>query len=250
MLKQQKPQRQDSEEYRKCCKFLLSRMAQRDDSQWPVARQYLIERSLDSQLIDQLYTDGQIYASKHRSNPSIVFPHRDLEGNVRGATLCTIRHQSSSTTSLGDTKNAWFNVGVELAKIHKAFVVTKSPIDALSYQQLNAVSDPYQGCIVSVGGTHIPEALIEYTVRNDKGLIVAFDHDPSGQMGFKIAESEMRRKSQIGRGACKAWIHCHPPPICANWNEELQAHCSSKKKVRSSLISEQQSQVRSRGMRL
>ena len=70
--------------------------AVRDDSNWPIARAYLVEqRKISPPLVDELHGRGSIYANDHRPNPSLVFLHRDQHGKVRGATLRDTRHQSA-----------------------------------------------------------------------------------------------------------------------------------------------------------
>ena len=109
----------------------------RDDSNWPIARAYLVEqRKISAGLVDELHASGSIYANDHRPNPSLVFLHRDQHGEVRGATLRDTKHQSAFRPCLGNKLTAWFAVG-DLAEAERV-VAVESPIDALSYYCLFA----------------------------------------------------------------------------------------------------------------
>ena len=111
----------------------------REDSNWPLARAYLIEqRKISLPLVDELHARGSVYANNHRPNPSLVFLHRDQHGKVRGASLRDTKHQSVFRPCLGNRLTAWFAVG----NVNEAdrIVVVESPIDALSYYSLLVVA--------------------------------------------------------------------------------------------------------------
>jgi Protein of unknown function (DUF3991) len=109
--------------------------AVRDDTNWPIARAYLVEgRKISPLLVDELHARGSIYANDHRPNPSLVFLHRDQHGKARGATLRDTGHQSAFRPCLGNKLSAWFAVG-NLAEADRIAAV-ESPIDALSYYSL------------------------------------------------------------------------------------------------------------------
>ena len=95
---------------------LAALYAVREDSNWPIARAYLVEqRKIPPALVDELHGRGSIYANDHRPNLSLVFLHRDQHGKVRGATLRDTKHQSVFRPCLGNKLSAWFAVG-ELTK--------------------------------------------------------------------------------------------------------------------------------------
>ncbi len=109
--------------------------AARVDSNWPIARAYLVEqRKISPLLVDEMHAVGSIYANDHRPNPSLVFLHRDQHGKVCGASLRDTKHQSVFRPCLGDKLSAWFAVG-EFTKADR-IVAAESPIDALSYYNL------------------------------------------------------------------------------------------------------------------
>ena len=111
--------------------------ALRDDTKWPLARAYLVERrKITTDLVDELHRAGTIFANDHCPNPSLVFLHRDCLGIVRGASLRDTKHQSAFRPCLGNKLTAWFAVGdvITAPKI----AVVESPIDALTYNSLHA----------------------------------------------------------------------------------------------------------------
>ncbi len=194
------------EEKRESFESLVDRLGRRDDSQWKIARQYLIERRcIDFQLVDQLYTEGKIYSNDHCPNPSVVFLHTDSDGNVKGATLRDTKHQSSFRPSLGDKKSAWFTVG-DLSQA-ESIVITEAPIDALSYWCLRKSRHPSIAA-VSVSGTHMPDELLRYAKAHEKKVTLAFDNDRAGELAAK------RLIGSYGR-------FCRQCPNLKDWNEDL-----------------------------
>ena len=162
--------------------------AVRDDSNWPIARNYLVEqRKISPPLVDELHARGSIYANDHRPNPSLVFLHRDQHGKVRGATLRDTRHQSVFRPCLGNKLTAWFVVG-DLAEADRIAAV-ESPIDALSYYSLF-------GCrggslaVVSCAGATVPRELMLQAYDRRQAFVVALDNDPAGQRGRQKARDE------------------------------------------------------------
>ncbi len=194
-----------SEEKRESFESLMDRLGKRDDSQWEIARRYLIEkRSLDFQLIDQLHDEGKIYANDHRPNPSVVFLHTDTIGNVQGATLRDTKHQSSFRPSLGNKKNAWFMVGNLLQA--QSIVITEAPIDALSYWCLNRARHSFAA--ISVSGTHVSDELLRYAQAHEKRVVLAFDNDRTGELAAERLLGSYER-------------FCRQRPNLKDWNEDL-----------------------------
>jgi Protein of unknown function (DUF3991) len=92
---------------------LAALYALREDSNWPIARAYLVEqRQISPPLVDELQARGSVYANTHWPNPSLVFLHRDQRGKVRGATLRDTKHQSVFRPCLGNKLSASFVVGM------------------------------------------------------------------------------------------------------------------------------------------
>jgi hypothetical protein len=194
-----------SEEKRESFESLMERLGKRDDSQWEIARQYLIERRcIDFQLVDQLHAEGKIYSNDHRPNPSVVFLHTDPDSNVRGATLRDTKHQSSFRPSLGDKKSAWFTVG-NLSQAD-SIVITEAPIDALSYWCLRKSKHPIAA--ISIAGSHVSDELLRYAKAHEKKVILAFDNDRAGELAAK------RLIGSYGR-------FCRQRPNLKDWNEDL-----------------------------
>jgi hypothetical protein len=167
---------------------LAALYAVREDSNWPIARAYLVEeRKISAPLVDDLHARGSIYASDHRPNPSLVFLHRDQHGKVRGATLRDTKHQSTFRACLGNKLTAWFAVG-DLARADR-IVAVESPIDALSYHSLvGCRSESF--AVVSCAGATVPRELMLRAYDGRKAFVVALDNDPAGQRGRQKARDE------------------------------------------------------------
>ncbi len=191
---------------------LMAKYAKRDDSQWSIGRDYLVKtRCLDPGMVDELYDKGMVYTNDHKPNPSLVFLHKDIySGKVTGATLRDTKHQSIFKPTFGDKKQAFFTIGD--FKTAEYIAVVESPIDALSYYQLK---EPKKTAIVSISGSHIPEALEDHIfLTQGKKLIFALDKDTAG-------DNEHRRiwDKTIDIGAD---FIAHTP-IEKDWNAELIA---------------------------
>ena len=162
---------------------LMARYAVRDDSNWPVARAYLVEtRRIEPAIVDELHAVGSIYANDHCPNPSLVFLHRTDCGKVVGATLRDTRHESAFRPTLGNKLSAWFAIG----NVREAYsvIAVESPIDALSYYTLFAGrNDPL--AVVSCSGSTIPDELMWQTYDRRQRFVVALDNDTAGERGWQ-----------------------------------------------------------------
>ena len=208
---------------------LMALYAARDDSNWPIARAYLVEqRKISAGLVDELHACGSIYANDHRPNPSLVFLHRDQHGEVRGATLRDTRHQSAFRPCLGNKLTAWFAVG-NLAKA-KRVVAVESPIDALSYYSLFACPNDSLA-VVSCAGATIPQALMFQAYDRCQAFVVALDNDPAGERGWV--------KAQADTVDWMGFKLSSESPKHKDWNDDLvaavQRLCSPKSKKSASL---------------
>ena len=186
--------------------------AVRDDSNWPIARAYLVEqRKISPALVDELHARGSIYANDHRPNPSLVFLHRDQHGKVRGATLRDTRHQSVFRPCLGNKLTAWFTIG-NLAEADRIAAV-ESPIDALSYYSLF-------GCrgvglaVVSCAGATVPRELMLQACDRCEAFVIALDNDVAGQRGRQKAQDETADWAGF-----KLSSDC---PKLKDWNDDLR----------------------------
>ncbi len=196
----------------------------RDDTKWPVARAYLVEkRGIAADLVDELHARGSIYANDHSPNPSLVFLHRDCHGIVRGATLRDTKHQSAFRPCLGSKKSAWFAVG-DLAKASKIAAV-ESPVDALSYYCLHA-SAAEDLAVVSCAGNMVSRELMAQAYDRRRSFIVALDNDIAGEQGWRNAQDTTHDWTGFQ-------ISSHRPKH-KDWNEDLiamkQSLCAPKLK--------------------
>jgi hypothetical protein len=190
---------------------LMALYAARDDSNWPIARVYLVEqRKISTGLVDELHACGSIYANNHRPNPSLVFLHRDQHGEVCGATLRDTRHQSAFRPCLGNKLTAWFAVG-NLAKAERV-VAVESPIDALSYHSLFACPNDSLA-VVSCAGAAIPQTLMFQAYHRCQAFVVALDNDSAGERGCVKARDE----TSDWTGFCIS----SEGPHHKDWNDDL-----------------------------
>ena len=214
---------------KKAFEELMALYAARDDSNWPIARAYLVEhRRVSAGLVDELHACGSIYGNNHRPNPSLVFLHRDQHAEVRGATLRDTKHQSAFRPCLGNKLTAWFAVG-NLAKA-KRVVAVESPIDALSYHSLFACPNDSLA-VVSCAGATIPQALMFQAYHRSQAFVVALDNDPAGKRGWV--------KAQADTVDWMSFKLSSESPKHKDWNDSLvaavQCLCSPKSKKSASL---------------
>jgi hypothetical protein len=164
---------------------LMARYAARDDSNWPIARAYLVEtRKIEPTIVDELHGRGSIFANDHRPNPSLVFLHRTDCGKVVGATLRDTRHESAFRPTLGNKLTAWFAVG-NVREAHSVIAV-ESPIDALSYHTLFAGRGDGLA-VVSCSGAAVPDELLFQAYDRRQRFVVALDNDAAGERGWQKA---------------------------------------------------------------
>ena len=164
---------------------LAAKYAVRDDSNWPIARSYLVEtRKIEPAIVDELHAVGSNYANDHRPNPSLVFLHRTDCGKVAGATLRDTRHESGFRPTLGSKLTAWFAVGN--VREADSIVAVESPIDALSYYTLYA-GRADRLAVVSCSGSTVPEELMFQTYERHQSFVVALDNDAAGKRGWTKA---------------------------------------------------------------
>ncbi|MGA7904105.1 MAG: toprim domain-containing protein [Terrimicrobiaceae bacterium] len=187
--------------------------AVREDSNWPLARAYLIEqRKISLPLVDEVHARDSVYANSHRPNPSLVFLHRDQHGKVRGASLRDTKHQSVFRPCLGNKLTAWFAVG----NVNEAdrIVVVESPIDALSYHSLFGCRSGLLA-VVSCAGATVPRELMLQAYDRRQAFVVAFDNDVAGQRGQQKA-----REETLDWAGFKLSSDC---PKLKDWNDDLIA---------------------------
>ncbi len=164
---------------------LMAKYAVRDESNWPIARAYLVEtRKIEPAQVDELHAVGSIYANDHRPNPGLVFLHRTDCGKVVGATLRDTRHESAFRPTLGNKLTAWFAVG-NVREAHSV-VAVESPIDALSYHTLFASRND-RLAVVSCSGSAVPDELLWQAYDRRQRFVVGLDNDAAGERGWQKA---------------------------------------------------------------
>ena len=199
--------------------------AVRDDSNWQIARAYLVEqRKISPPLVDELHARGSIYANDHRPNPSLVFLHRDQHGKVHGASLRDTRHRSAFRPSLGNKLTAWFAVG-NLANAER-IVAVESPIDALSYYSLFAGRCDALAA-VSCAGSAVPYELMFQAYDRRQSFVVALDNDAAGERGWSKAWDDT-----VDWAGFRLSSEC---PTYKDWNDDLVYVAGKQPRITSSL---------------
>jgi Toprim-like/Protein of unknown function (DUF3991) len=199
--------------------------AVRDDTYWPIARAYLVERrKIAADVVDELHQAGTVFANNHCPNPSLVFLHRDLQGVVLGASLRDTKHQSAFRPCLGNKLTAWFAVGdITTAP---SIAVVESAIDALSYYCLHA-HRPGELSVVSCAGAVVPHELMDQAYERKQSFIVALDNDRAG-------EQRWRRARDASAGWIGFQISSHSPKQ-KDWNEDLIQLASPSLKLKTAI---------------
>jgi hypothetical protein len=192
-----------------------ARLAIPDDGRWPLARSYLVHsRRLPGHRVDALHDRGDIYASFSQNRPEatgVCFAHRDLAGEIRGATIRAATDGVSSHFSIGEKQGAWFTLG-NPDQASRA-VLVEAPIDAISYLELN---QPHDTVILSVSGSNATRPLLEAAHQRRWELALGFDNNQPGHAGWKHCFENYTR------------LYPEDPPPCRtlpegkDWNDDLR----------------------------
>jgi hypothetical protein len=196
-----------------------ARLAIRDDARWPMVRHYLVRsRRLPHDLVEELHTRGDIYASFSEARPEqthVYFAHRSLEGDIRGATIRTASEGSGFLFSIGEKQAAWFTVGD--LKTAQALVVVEAPIDAASYQALRSNPDT---AILATSCSHVFQPILEAAHERKWPLTIAFDNDRAGHAG---ADRCLAHYAALYPADPAPYRQC---PVLKDWNDDLRAAIS------------------------
>ena len=193
-----------------------ARLAIRDDSRWPLVRNYLVRsRRLPVQLVEQLHASDDVYASFTENRPqqtTASFAHRDLNGAIRGTTVRSLSTRSGFLFSIGEKQGAWFRVGA--LDTAQALVVVEAPIDAMSFQALR--SDPATG-ILATSCSHVFQPILRAVHERGWSLTVALDNDRAGHAGSQRCLAEY---AALYPGDATPHRQC---PVMKDWNDDLRA---------------------------
>lgn len=167
-----------------------AKFALRDDARWPMVRSYLVGvRALPTDLVDAAYGRLDLYASfpiRHPARTNVCFVHRDLGGNVRGATTRPA-DGGDGFLSIGEKQGAWFTLG-DVATASR-LVITEAPIDALSYAALHR---PDRTVILAMSGAHVYEPVLRAAHDRLWPISVGFDNDRAGNAGWERCRENHR----------------------------------------------------------
>jgi hypothetical protein len=192
---------------------------------WPRVRSYLVdERRLPVALVDELHSQGLVYADARRN---AVFMRRDGEGMITGAALRGTRPGAPfKGLAAGTSRDAgWFFFQVG-DRGTPQLILTESPIDALSYYGLLHGDCPpagpgaYREVYGSTDGAGaLPHPLIAKVLAQGGFVRVGFDRDQTGERIW--GQLHERYVSAAGGDPTRFWRE--PPPLGKDWNDVLQA---------------------------
>jgi hypothetical protein len=196
-----------------------ARLAIRDDARWPLARDYLVRtRRLPTRLVEQLHEHGDIYTTFTEARPEhtgVCFAHRDLTGEIRGATIRSTTAGSGFLFSIGEKQNAWFTVG-ELNHA-QALVVVEAPIDAISFQALRSDKST---AILATSCSHVFQPILVAAHERSWHLTIALDNDRAGHTGSERCLAEYTALYPADPSPRRQ------TPVMKDWNDDLRAAIS------------------------
>lgn len=176
------------------------------------------ERCITSQEADKLAYENVL---KRHNNLAMLGYGPD--GKVR---YCSLRSMNSTGNSFkidapGSSKETPFLIrGVKDAD---TVIVTESPIEAMSYKSLCAItSSPRQNAdILSLGGANIPKGLDGFLSRNPqiKNIVLGLNRDDDGN--HKIRAGELGTEKLMQKYGQTYQVSVHKPAL-NDWNDVLR----------------------------
>jgi hypothetical protein len=193
-----------------------ARLAIRDDARWLLARNYLLHvRRLPSNLIDQLFHRGDIYASCSEARPEktgVCFVHRNLAGDIRGATIRAATDGPGFPLCIGEKQGAWFTLG-DPERSSRA-VLVEAPVDAISYA---AIKLPEEAVILSLSGSHASRPVLDAAHGRRWELVIGFDNDRAGNAGWERCRENYTLLYPDDPSPSRTL------PVRKDWNDDLRA---------------------------
>jgi N12 class adenine-specific DNA methylase len=149
-----------------------------------IIKTYLIdERAVSRETINALFDAGEIYANSYKS---VVFLHRSLnDKTITGASWRATQGTKRQDVAGSDKNRGWFHLGD--FQTANRFVITESPIEAISYYELHKENDLSKTVILASSGNNVPLnliRLIEEKAGPDAEIVMAFNNDKGGQQGY------------------------------------------------------------------
>ena len=179
-------------------------MPEKDDD-FIIARDYLINRGIDPEVIDYFYDKGDIYQEKRYK--SVCFIGRDDKGVPRLANLRGTKGSFKNTSIGSDRKYAFSYFYSESKGVH----ITEAPIDMLSYctfVKLNGYDFRNFNYLTMSGiyaaqskleDSKIPVCLEEFFRIHPevKTMYVHFDNDSAGILAGKALKAILPEKEVV-----------------------------------------------------
>lgn len=197
--------------------------AEKNEAATVAACEYLVRvRGLDRALIAQEIRQGRVHGSLQHFRDGgertwCVFSHRTADGRVLGASLRATDAEEGQRRCIGDKTTAFFAVGPAL-DVAAALVLVESPIDALSYLQRSP-----RAHVVSVGGSSIPDAVVDVIKATELPVAVALDNDPAGRQGWLALLDKLRAFGEAILRRVSRVLPEVPGWPCKDWNDVLRA---------------------------
>ena len=186
-----------------------------DKSKWSAVRQYLLEkRGLPASLVDDLHSQGLIYAD---AKQNAVFLRKSLEGEVTGASLRgTYKDSEFKGLATGSRRDeGWFIISQGQGQLQR-IVLVESPIDAMSAAALARQKTGTTMFISGDGAGSIPTEFLQRHLANGGQVIVAYDADKAGE---EMAQKAIEVLPQATRAQ---------PAYGKDWNEQLLIYSEAR----------------------
>lgn len=179
-------------------------MPEKDDD-FRIARNYLLERGIDPEVIDFFYKRGDIYQEKRYK--SVCFIGRDEKGVPRLANLRGTKGSFKNTSTESDRRYAFSYFSSTSKGLH----ITEAPIDMLSYCTIAKLNgyDFRNFNYMSMSGIYAAKSNLEdskvpvcleefFRVHPDvKTIYVHFDNDSAGILAGKALKVILPEKEVV-----------------------------------------------------
>ncbi len=210
-------------------------LPERAEELWPQVRAYLTrERAIPAPLVDRLHAEGTVYAARHvdakgQAHTNAVFVRQDAQGEAVGASWRGADPGSTLTgLATGTRREAGhfsYRVGEPVAYKVPQYIITESPIDAMSRHALLLAEQGSRlaGAYVFVstdGHGALPTRQIEEGLAMGALVRCAFDNDEDGEKLWTKVREAYPDAGTITRD--------RPPAAIKDWNQALQQQAQGR----------------------
>ncbi len=175
------------------------------EANWTSVREYLVRgRCLPATWVDSLHRRGRVWANEHRS---ACFGHRDLAGNIVGASVRGITSRFFQT--IGNKDDGFFSLRLGRNRPHRIAVV-ESPIEAISLASLDRDLDTMYASSAGAGGL---KPVLELARKFNLKVLAAQNDDAAGEV-------QASQTAEICRVHNLSFVRLRPS--FPDWNDTLR----------------------------